>query len=49
LLCHASSALHGFPGHLVRLVFTEPEGTPALNLGSVLVNHTTPFHKRWGG
>jgi hypothetical protein len=49
LLCHASSAMHGFPGQLVRSVYPEPDGTPAFNLGSVLVNHTTPFDKRWGG
>ena len=34
LLCHGSSQNRGFPGHLVRSVFTDAEGQPILSAGS---------------
>jgi hypothetical protein len=49
LICHGSSMTYGYPGHMVRSVFTDWEGMPALGLGSARVNHTTPFDQRWGG
>jgi hypothetical protein len=49
LSCHGGSATRGYPGHLVRSVYTDWQGQPALALGSVRVDHTTPFAERWGG
>jgi hypothetical protein len=49
LICHGSSLTQGNPGHLVRSVFADREGLPLLALGSVRVDHTTPFSERWGG
>jgi len=34
---------------LVRSEFTAPEGRPLRQLGSVVVDHRTPFEQRWGG
>lgn len=49
LLCHSSSRTSGVPGHLVRSLFVDPSGLPILSAGSHMVDHTTPFEKRWGG
>jgi hypothetical protein len=49
LICHGSSLTQNVPGHLVRSLFVDTEGFPVLSLGSVLVDHTTPFAQRWGG
>jgi hypothetical protein len=49
LVCHSSSRTEGVPGHLVRSVFVDTEGTPILSSGSRVVDHTTPFEHRWGG
>lgn len=49
LVCHASSRTEGVPGHVVRSLFVDETGYPVLSGGSRNVNHTTPFHERWGG
>ncbi len=49
LICHASSQNQGFPGHLIRSLFVEPDGLPILSSGSQRVDHTTPLALRWGG
>jgi len=49
MVCHSSSRTDGVPGHLVRSVFVDTEGTPILSSGSRVVDHTTPFEHRWGG
>lgn len=49
LTCHGSGFTRGYPGHLMRSVFTDPEGQPVLNLGTARVDHTTPIADRWGG
>ena len=49
LICHGSSATQGFPGHLVRSVYPDPEGQPIFSLGTSRVDHSTPLAKRWGG
>jgi hypothetical protein len=49
LLCHGSSRTGGVPGHIVRSVFVDRSGEPILSAGSTMVDHTTPFEKRWGG
>ncbi len=49
MVCHSSSRTEGVPGHLVRSVFVDTDGTPILSSGSRVVDHTTPFEHRWGG
>ncbi len=49
LICHATSATGGVPGHLVRSVVTDRHGQPILSAGSHHTNHTSPFAERWGG
>ena len=49
MVCHSSSRTEGVPGHLVRSVFVDTDGTPILSSGSRVVDHTTPFKRRWGG
>jgi hypothetical protein len=49
LSCHASGRTQGVPGHLVRSVFTGPDGQPAYNAGSFVTDQTSPLDERWGG
>lgn len=49
LLCHSSSANQGFPGHLVRSLYTDRQGNPLLASGSFRTDHTSPIEERWGG
>ncbi len=49
LLCHGSSRTGGVPGHIIRSLFVDGAGEPILSAGSTMVDHTTPFEKRWGG
>jgi len=49
LLCHASSDNQGAPGHVVMSVYPESDGQPSRSLDFVRVDHSTPFHQRWGG
>lgn len=49
LICHASSANRGFPGHLVRSVHPDRAGEPMLGAGSGRTDDTSPFPERWGG
>src|SRR5262245_27414461 len=49
LSCHGSGFTRGYPGHLLRSVFTDEEGHPVLNLGTARVDHATPLADRWGG
>ncbi len=49
MVCHSSSRTEGVPGHLVRSLFVDTDGTPILSSGSRVVDHTTPFKHRWGG
>lgn len=49
LVCHSSSRTEGVPGHLVRSLYVDREGTPLLSAGSRIVDHTTPLENRWGG
>ena len=48
-LCHASSQTRGVAGHVVRSVFSDPDGYPILSAGTYRVDPTTPLEKRWGG
>ena len=49
LICHASSANRGVPGHLVRSVHPDRSGEPMLGSGSYRTDDTSPFEQRWGG
>jgi hypothetical protein len=49
LICHASSSTQGVPGHVVRSVFSDPEGYPILSAGTYRIDHTSPLAQRWGG
>ena len=49
LLCHASSANQGFPGHLVRSLYVDAEGNPLFASGSFRTDHESPLAERWGG
>ncbi len=49
LTCHASSATHDAPGHLLRSLYTDREGFPVLSAGSFRTDQTSPLAERWGG
>ena len=49
LQCHASTLTKGVPGHVVRSVYSAPDGTPLLREGTYLTDHTSPLEERWGG
>jgi hypothetical protein len=49
MTCHESYATLRVPGVMVRSVFPSPDGTPIRPMGDVLVDHRTPFSRRWGG
>lgn len=49
LTCHLSANSLGVPGILVRSMFTDATGRTRPQLGSAIVDHTTPLDQRWGG
>lgn len=49
LQCHATPATLGVPGHMVRSVFTRPDGNAVLRAGSYLTDHRSTIEERWGG
>jgi hypothetical protein len=49
LLCHASSQNQGIPGHLVRSVYPDADGYPALAAGTYRIDHRSALRERWGG
>jgi hypothetical protein len=49
LICHGSSRNRGFPGHLVRSVYSDSGGNPVFSMGSHQIDQTSPFKNRWGG
>lgn len=49
LQCHVSAMTTGVPGHLVRSVYTDPEGYPVTTTNSFVTDHRSPFSERWGG
>ncbi len=49
LQCHGSSMTKGVPGHMVRSVYSNPEGQPILGAGTYRSDHTSPLEERWGG
>ena len=49
LTCHGSSQTKNVPGHLLRSVYPDRSGEAILSLGTVRVDQTTAFDRRWGG
>ena len=49
MLCHGSSHTKQVPGHFVRSVYADRTGEPILSLGTMRVDQSTPFDRRWGG
>jgi hypothetical protein len=49
LVCHLSANSAQVPGILVRSMFTDTTGRTRPQLGSAVVDHSTPLDKRWGG
>ncbi len=49
LQCHASPKTLGVPGHMVRSVYTGPDGFPQFQAGGFHTDHRSPFDERWGG
>lgn len=48
--CHVASATLEVPGFMTRSLAAGPDGTLKLRLGNQeLVDHRTPFGRRWGG
>lgn len=49
MICHASSANRGMPGHLVRSVHPDRTGDPVIGSGTFRTDDASPFEERWGG
>jgi len=49
LQCHASPKTLGVPGHMVRSVYSDPEGFPMTNIGSFVTDFRSPWKERYGG
>jgi hypothetical protein len=49
LICHASSQTRQVPGHVVRSVYVDSSGLPALSMGTHRTDHSSPLRERWGG
>lgn len=49
LQCHGGSRTRSIPGHLIRSVYTKPNGHAILKAGSDLVDLRLPWEKRFGG
>ncbi len=39
----------GVPGHMVRSVYTSPDGQPVYSAGTFRTDHSSPLRQRWGG
>ncbi len=49
LQCHATTRSAGMPAHVLRSVHADRRGEPEFGLGSVFMDPSTPYEKRWGG
>ncbi|MGB7342753.1 MAG: hypothetical protein WBD20_00925 [Pirellulaceae bacterium] len=49
LSCHATSMTQGIPGHTVRSVMPNVDGSVDSQLQSYITDHSSPFAERWGG
>ena len=49
LSCHVTSMTKGIPGHTVRSVLPNIDGSIDSQRESFITDHTSPFSERWGG
>ena len=49
LACHATSMTQGVPGHTVRSVFPQHDGSFDFRRKSFVTDHRSPLKERWGG
>ncbi len=49
LSCHATSMTQGIPGHTVRSVIPNVDGSVDSQRQSYITDHSSPFNQRWGG
>lgn len=49
LACHATSMTQGIPGHTIRSVYPEVDGSVATQRESFITDHSSPLSERWGG
>ncbi|QDT13311.1 hypothetical protein [Stieleria marina] len=49
LSCHATSMTQGIPGHTVRSVMPNVDGSIDSQLLSYVTDHSSPLEQRWGG
>lgn len=49
LQCHHSARTSGVPGHIVRSVYTQPNGQMHTNTSSYITDQRSPMAERWGG
>jgi hypothetical protein len=47
--CHAGSMTNRVPGLMLRSVFPDSDGSLLLQMGTSLIDHTSPIPERWGG
>ena len=47
--CHGGSMTNNVPGVMIRSVFPDKDGTPLLQAGTSLIDHSSPIESRWGG
>jgi hypothetical protein len=49
LACHSGTMTRNMPGHIVRSVYSDPQGQPILSAGTHRTDPTSPFEQRFGG
>lgn len=49
LQCHHSARTAGVPGHIIRSVYTQPNGQIHTNTSSFVTDQRSPMAERWGG
>jgi hypothetical protein len=47
--CHAGSMTNRVPGLMLRSVYPDSDGSMLLQMGTSLIDHTSPLSERWGG
>jgi hypothetical protein len=47
--CHAGSMTNRVPGLMLRSVYPDSDGSMLLQMGTSLVDYTSPLSERWGG
>ena len=49
LQCHGSTHTRRVPGHIVRSVYSDPDGLPIFRAGTFRTTDASPFSERFGG